>query len=253
MDVRHPDVEPAFAAYVEHALAPALDHFGVVRQPGEKESISFVRGRLLATLADEGRSMRARSYGDSLAAAYLVDAASVDPALAPSALQIAALDGDAALWDSFRSRFEAAQNPGERRNFLQALAGFRAPDLQQKTLDYALAGPLRAQEVLAASRGVGEGSEAGRDASFKWMRENYDQIMKRVPPMLGVFLPHAASGCSAERLTTAQAFFSDPAHAPPGTEKELAKVTESTEDCMKLRQREGGRVSEFLQRAAVAN
>ncbi len=248
-----PEVEPAFAAYVERALMPAAGRFGMERREGEHESVSFMRGRLLGMLADEGRSAWARAYGDSLARAYLADPASVDPALASAALQIAALGGDPALWETYRKRFEAAENPGERRNFLTALGGFRTPDLTAKSLDYALAGPLRPQEVLALPRGIGGGSEAGREAQFRWMTANYDAILKRVPPMVSVFLPYAATGCSGERLAAGQAFFSDPAHAPPGTEKELAKVTEQVEDCIKLRAREGGRVREYLQRTPVAN
>jgi alanyl aminopeptidase len=248
-----PEVEPAFAAYVDRALTPAVGRFGMERRPGEHESVSFVRGRLLGMLADEGRSAWARAYGDSLAKVYLADAAAVDPALVSTALQIAALGGDAALWETYRTRFEAAPNPGERRNFLSALGGFRAPELTQKSLDYALAGPLRPQEVFALPRGIGGGSAAGREAQFRWVTANYEAILKRVPPMVSVFLPYAASGCSGELLVAGQAFFSDPAHAPPGTEKELAKVTEQVEDCVKLRAREGGRVREYLQRTPVAN
>ncbi len=247
-----PEVEAAFATYVDRALTPALDRFGLERRAGEKESVSFLRGRLLGMLADEGKSARARAYADSLAKAYLADAASVDPAMAFNALQIAALGDDPALWETYRQRFEAAQSPGERRNFLQALGAFRAPPLRDKALDYALAGPLRPQGGFARPRAVGS-DEAGREAQFQWATKNYEAILKRVPPMYAVFMPYVGSGCSGDRLAATQEFFGEPGHAPPGTEKELAKVTEAVEDCMKLRAREGGRVREFLQRTPVAN
>ncbi len=190
---------------------------------------------------------------DSLALAYLADVTSVDPSLAFTSLQIAAFDGDPALWETYRTRFETAANPGERRNFLAAMGSFRSPPLRQNSLDYALAGPLRPQEVLALPFAVGGSSEEGQEAQFQWAMKHYDAIMKRVPPMFAVFMPFVGSGCSGDRLAATQSFFADPAHAPPGTEKELAKVTEAVEDCMKLRAREGPRVREFLQRGAVAN
>ncbi len=248
-----PEVEPAYAAYVQRALAPAVARFGLARRTGEKESVSFIRGRLLGMLADEGRDTRARAYGDSLTQAYLVDASSVEPSLAFTSLQIAALKEDPALWETYRERFEKAANPGERRNFLAALGSFRSPPLREKTLDYALAGPLRPQEILAVPRAVAASSEEGQEAQFQWATKNYDAIVKRVPPMFAVFMPLVGSGCNGERLASTQSFFADPSHAPPGTEKELAKVTESVEDCMKLRAREGPRVREFLQRGTVAN
>jgi hypothetical protein len=62
-------------------------------------------------------------------------------------------------------------------------------------------------------------------------------------------MPRLAGGCSGERLVRAQAFFAEPAHAPAGTEKELAKVAETVEDCVELRRREGERVRNYLHRS----
>jgi len=248
-----PELESMYASYVQRALTPALDRFGLVPRAGEPEGVPFVRGRLFAMLADEGKDARLRTMADSLADAYLADVASVDPTLALPGLQVAAIDGDAKRWETYRARFEAAKTPNERRNFLQALGAFREPALVQKSLDYSLAGPLRPQEVFSMPASIGASGETGRQASYDWMTAHYGKIAERIPPMFMVFLPFAAAGCSGERLAAGQKFFGDPAHAPPGTEKELAKVTESVEDCVDLRTREGARVRAYLGRGADAN
>jgi alanyl aminopeptidase len=173
--------------------------------------------------------------------------------VAGSVLQIAAQRGDAALWETFRQRFETAQNPAERRRFLEALGSFGRPELREKSLAYALTGPLKPQETLSVPRTVGEIDEDGRVESFDWMTKNYSAILARIPPMIAVFMPYIGAGCSSERLAKVQEFFAEPDHAPAGTEKEMARLTETVEDCVTLRQREGERVRAYLNRTGVAN
>ncbi|MEO6463057.1 MAG: M1 family metallopeptidase, partial [Candidatus Eisenbacteria bacterium] len=255
--VKNAFVEPAsaeaFARYINRALSPALERFGPSKRSGEREAVSFVRGPMLRWLASEGRNARARAYGDSLAAAYLAEPSSIDPALALAALQIAARDGDEPLWERIRTKFESAPNPAERRTYLLALASFETPALRAKSLAYALTGPLKPQETLTVPRRIAEGSEDGRAVTYEWIATHYDAVLLRLPPMLAVFMPSLGGGCSPERLARAQAFFAEPAHAPRGTEKELAKLTERVEDCVELRRREGERVKSYLNRSGVAN
>jgi len=74
--------------------------------------------------------------------------------------------------------------------------------------------------------------------------------MARVPPMVAGFMPFFASGCSAERLAHAEAFFAQPEHQGPGTQQQLAKVAEQVRDCVALRQREGESVARYLKQGA---
>jgi alanyl aminopeptidase len=245
--------EEAFARYVDRALSPALARFGPARKPGEPEAVSFVRGPMLAWLAGEGRNARVRAYGDSLVQALLADPASIDPSLAQSALQIAARDGDDALWERLREKFETAQNPAERRLYLQGLGAFERPALRDRTLAYVLSGPLKPQETLTLPAAIASSDESGTAVAYEWMTKNYDSVLRRLPPMLAIFMPYLGGGCSGERLARAQAFFAEPAHSPAGTEKELAKMTEAVEDCVTLRRREGERVKSYLNRTGVAN
>jgi hypothetical protein len=75
--------------------------------------------------------------------------------------------------------------------------------------------------------------------------------MKRIPPMYGVFMPAYAGGCSSVREEKAKEFFADPEHAPPGVEKEIARMSEGVEDCLGLRAREGSRFNAWLTRSAA--
>jgi hypothetical protein len=65
------------------------------------------------------------------------------------------------------------------------------------------------------------------------------------------FMPAFAGGCSEERLARAKAFFAQPAHTAPGSDAQMTKVSESVQDCARLRAREGAAVGQSL-RAMLA-
>jgi hypothetical protein len=165
------------------------------------------------------------------------------------ALGIAAMNGDQALQQTYRTRFEAATNPSERRLYLTALGAFREPAQRQASLDYALAGPLRPQEIGSLYGAVGRQTPATGDVALEWLMKNYEQVRTRIPPMYAAFLPYAAAGCSTPRLEKGKAFFEAPANSAPGMDVEIAKVSAQVDDCVRLRAREGERARAFLERA----
>lgn len=246
-----PDLAPAFASFLRRVLRPALDRFGLVRQASEVEGVSFLRPRLLYLLADDGGDETLVKHGESLAAAYLADPASVDPALAASALRIAALHGDAGRFAAFRNKFETATVPVDRQRFLGALGDFRDDGLVNQTIAYVLTGPLRPQEIFVIPRVLAMGALKNENRAFEWMTANYDAIVERIPPEQGAYLARFADGCSLERLEAARQFFAsvrekEVARGITGTDRELAKVADSVRNSVSLREREGAAVMRFL-------
>jgi len=236
--------DTGFAPFVRRTLAPALQRFGAAKSEGEAARVTILRPRLLETLGDAGRDEAVLSTMERLAAAYVADPASVDPSLADTAIQLSAIRGDAAMFDLYRSRFEAARVPTERRRFLSALGNFRDPALADRALDYVFAGPLRPQEIMAIPRAQGA-VPAKQAKTFAWMTAHYDEIAAHIPADFMVFMPYFADGCSSERADAAKAFFADPKHAPPGTTTELSRVEESVGDCVGLDAREGESVRRY--------
>ena len=145
----------------------------------------------------------------------------------------------------------AAKVPAERARYLDALGCFRNNVLIGKSLAYVLSGPLRPQELLTIPRNMAE-NEGLKDYVWRWFKQNYDAIASRVPPFYVASLPHAADCCTASRIEDARSFFLVWNKPPPGTEEELAKVTDSIRDCVELRHREGPAAARILQQLAVA-
>jgi len=242
------ELQEAYASYLRKTLGPAMARWGMEKQPGEHETVSFLRPRLLYRLADKGRDLALLEHAEKLAASYGRDPASIDPALSAAAIRLSAIRGDDAMFDAYSKLFETTQVPADRQRYLVSLGEFRKRELIDRALRFALDGPLRPQEVLTIPNVISNGDLANDNRGYEWMTANYAAITKRLPPDFVAFLPQFADGCSAERLEKAKAFFADPAHQVEGTHKELAKVADSVTNCVNLRQREGQAVAEFLRR-----
>ncbi|HEX7078065.1 MAG TPA: M1 family metallopeptidase [Candidatus Eisenbacteria bacterium] len=244
-----PDLEDPFASFVRRTLTPALRRFGIARRPNEDEAVSLLRPQLINWLADDGRDAAVLAVADSLARSFLNDRGSVDPSLVGTALLTTAIHGDSTLFGEFRRRFETTEVPTDRPDYLSALGNFHDPALRKDALDYALHGPLRPHELFTIPS-VMAGTPEFRDETWAWWMENYDSVTSRMPPEYAVYVPYMAGGCDAARLEQAKTFFADPKHAPPGTLKELAKLSESVGDCVGLRGREGAAVARLLRESA---
>jgi alanyl aminopeptidase len=244
------DLRGPFADYVRHVLGGSLTRIGLDAKPGESASVSSLRPELFATLADLGQDSKLRARARAQTDRYLAGE-SVDPSMQGPALRIAALDGDAALFDAFVKKFESDPVPSERGRLLVAIGSFEAPDLRARSFDYVLKGPLKPQELNSLLRSMSQRPER-EDEVWTWLTTHYDQIVKRIPSLYVIYLPWFASGCELTRLEAARAFFADPAHLPPGTEAELLKMAAAVTECAGLREREGASLRSYLQGVVTA-
>jgi cytosol alanyl aminopeptidase len=246
-----PATAASFAAWVRSALRPALDRIGVLSRPEDTEGAAELRPRLFERLADLGADAELRGQAATMVRAHLDSGAPLDPAIGDVVVRVAAYEGDRALFTAYRQRFEAATAPIERRRFLEGLGRFRAAGLPDSALTYALAGPLRPQEVSVIPRGLREHPPLAAKV-YRWMAANYDALTSRMPAAFAVYMPYYADGCSLDLLGKAESFFDEPSHRPAGTEKELAQVRDRVKDCAALQAREGAAVAEYLTRISEA-
>jgi alanyl aminopeptidase len=233
-----PALTTSYAIVVRQMLRPALKRFGMTRVKGEAEPVSLMRPNLLATLGVHGRDREVLAWGHLTARRYVDHPDSVDGSVAATALNMAARDGDLALFEEYRTRFETTTIPSERMRFLGALGNFRNGALVVRALDYALSGPLRPQEIFTIPRELADDEEL-KERIWNWLKHNHWVIVQRIPPFYLANLPHFAECCNDQRIADAQSFFSPRQRNPPGTQEELAKVRDSIHDCAGLREREG--------------
>jgi alanyl aminopeptidase len=241
-----PERKERFAAYVRRVLQPVLERYGMHSQPGEAEAVTLLRPSLLAWLGIHGQDPAVRAYARQVTDTILADSSAVDPSIADVCLRVAAVEGDWKLYNQYKARFENAEAPRDRTRFLGAMGYFGDPVICKAALWYALHGKPSPTEMFSIPRGAGT-LHGDTDLVWNWMTENYADIRAKIPEMFAIYLPYFASGCSRERLAAAEVFFSEPSHSVKGQEKEMAKVAESVNDCVSLREREGAAVAAYLE------
>ncbi|HKQ59193.1 MAG TPA: M1 family metallopeptidase [Candidatus Eisenbacteria bacterium] len=240
-----PDLRGSFALTTRKMLRPALKRFGMTPVKGEPEPVSLMRPNLLAMLGAHGWDKDVLDWAKRSTRAYLAQPDSVDPSLVGTALELAARDGDTALFDTYRMRFETTKVPSDRARFLAALGHFRSGDLVERALDYALVGPLKPHEILTIAYNVRENEEL-KERVWRWLRTGYRPIVTKIPPFYLPNLPEFAECCQTARLEEAKAYFGQAETNFPGTQDELAKATDRIRDCVTLRDREGPAVARYL-------
>lgn len=93
--------------------------------------------------------------------------------------------------DTYRS----SNNSDERNTALRVLGRARDPELIKKTLSLALNGEVREQDIYMPLSGLRSHPE-GIEALFNWMTENWDEIVRRLPPELSI-LDSVVSICTS--------------------------------------------------------
>ena len=97
-------------------------------------------GRHGARSGDAGRGTRPRPRGAR-------QPGSVEPTLLTVVVRLAAIEGDAALYDRYLARSKAAVDPEERYQYLYALTAFANPDLVRRTMALVASPDVRSQDA----------------------------------------------------------------------------------------------------------
>ncbi len=239
-----PENRKAFSAYLRRTLGPALDRIGITPKEGESERITSLRPQLLSMLGIFGEDERVLKFASEQLPKFLENPASVHPTQAGLVVTMNARRGDEALFEEYRKRFENAANPADRARFLAGLGSFHDPALRQKARAYALTGAVRPNEFFMLWGGADNAAE--RDELFNWVTTNFDEIMKRIPPMFASSMAFIGGGCEPERVARTREFMT--VKKIEGAERQLARVTEQVSECATLRAREMASVSAYLQK-----
>jgi alanyl aminopeptidase len=241
-----PELGAAFARYLDRTLSPAVDRFGLEPVPGESATVAGFRPQLLYWLGRRAEDPGVLEWAARTVARYKAEPAEVDPSLAGVALRIVARKGDETMFDDYVARFNAAENPSERSNYLRALGAFENPAIRERALAFTLEGPLRPNELFTIPGEISS-SPGSADFVFAWFTDHYADIAARLPPLFLPLLTGFGGGCDLDRLEAARAFFARPDVRVDGTDKQMEKTAASVMDCVNLRQREGERVRSYLQ------
>ena len=172
------------------------------------------------------------------------------PEVLDALVRLAALTGDAALYEAYRQRAERAPAPEERYRFLSALAAFRDPALLRRTVDYALSDAVRTQDRAALIAAVLD-NPAGRAVAWPILQQRWEQVQEDMGAFGGVVRIIDALGafCDADAAAEIRRFFLErPARR---AERTLQQTLEDIHRCARLRTDEVSDLSAWVNRHVV--
>lgn len=170
----------AFQGRLRGILLQAVERLTWSPREGESDLERQLRGELIAALGtlaeDKGCQERARE----LYTRYEKEPASVERNLVPALVAIVAHTGTRSDYEKFYAKFKSAQTPQEETRYLFSLAGFRVPELIERTLNMTVSGEVRTQNAPYLMRNLLLNKDA-REKAWSFLKAHWEEMLRQYP------------------------------------------------------------------------
>jgi aminopeptidase N len=233
-----------FREWVRNLLRPAARRLGWKPAPGEDLETREMRGAVLRTLGETGRDPVVLKQAANLGRAYLRDRSTVDPSLVGTVLSLAAIGGNASLYDQFLTRSQRALSPAEHDRYMYALANFTAPQLIQRSLQYSLTPNVRKQDFVVFI-GALMSNPSAQEKTWDFLKSHWTQVRAKLSTFSGGEIVEATSSfCSSPQRDDVLQFFK--AHPVRAASQSLKLTTNVINLCIDLKARQEGNLAAWL-------
>ncbi len=234
----------AFRAWVRNQFRPMIKELGWSAKPGDSDDVKSVRATIIAALGASGRDPEVLRQAAEVAQQYRKDPASVDPNVGGVAVDLAALNGDAKLYDEYLQHMSQAKTPQELYTYMSALTRFSQPELAQRTLQLALSAEIKTQDMFRGFGGLLDNPET-RDLTWAYFKSHWPEIQKKAGAAVGFgFGGLASSFCSEQAKQDVQQWFAQ--HPDPGGPRALRQGLERLDTCVRIRHTQGPNLASWL-------
>ena len=238
---------PIFRDSVSKLLKPALQDVGWTPRAGESEDVSSARATVIGTIGRVARDPEVLAKARELAAREIAAPGSLQPELAGVIVDLAALEGDRALYDAYLERSRAAADPEEKYRYLNALTSFNDPALVRRTLELVLSPEVRNQDAKIFI-GAMLGNPDTQRFAWELLQARWDDVQKKTGEFVGntVIVGALSAFCDTRTLDEVKQFFST--HKVPDAERTLQQSMERIASCAALRRSQAGKLADWLDR-----
>jgi aminopeptidase N len=228
--VAGPPARPKFRAWMSQLLWPALNEIGITPRPQDTDETRSLRATLVAALGETARDGKVLAKARELVLQELDKPRSVDPTLLNVLVPLAALEGNAALYDRYQARAKSAGDPEERYRYLYALASFTDPALVRRTVDFVLGPEVRPQDAKLFVASL-LASNDSRDLAWELIRKRWSELQKKTGEFVGntVIVGALAAFCDATTAKEIRTFFE--MNKVPDAERTLRQSLERIASC----------------------
>ncbi len=247
--------QAAVERYARTLFGPIFRKLGWEPARGEAPERAELRASVLRFLLFTGKDPALRAEAQKRGLAYLgygKDAAAkpdaVSPDLVGTVLGVVGEEADAALWDWTRARLAKTDDPETRQRLLGVLVSAKKPELVARVRELSFDPVLRPTEVTAPVWAK-LGDEDTRDATWDWVKANFDRLLKVVPEHHGQTQLVSLGGefCDEEHARDAEAFYTPARIAGiDGAPRTLAGALEANRLCIAKRRKQEAGVRDFF-------
>jgi aminopeptidase N len=235
----------AFRSWASTLLKPAIQETGWEPRPDDSDERKELRASLFTGLGGTARDPETIHAARRLVDSELGAPGSLDPTLLNEVVRVAALGGDAALYDKYLARSKQAVDPEEHYRYLYALASFAEPSLVRRTVDYILSPDVRSQDagIFVARLLVNPDTQL---LAWELLRAHWADFQKKTGQVFGAPGVAASLGsfCDAKSATDVQQFFAD--HQVPEAARTIQQAVERISACAELATRQGPKLAAWL-------
>jgi aminopeptidase N len=245
-NVVQPGDAARFEDWVRRRFAPELTTIGLPGNPADADDRQSRRATLLMLVGVTGNSAEVQRQARDLALKYIDAPSSIGPTLASTVLNVAAVGGDAMLYDRYVAQLpKLSGQPEEYYRFFNALPWFRDPALVQRTLQFAISPDVRTQDTSTLIGGL-IAQPWSRDAAWEFVKTNWDTLTKSLGIFQGIprIAGSVASFCSHEKKAEVEQFFK--AHPVPPADRTLRQAFERIDQCVAMKERQSGPAAAWL-------
>jgi aminopeptidase N/puromycin-sensitive aminopeptidase len=243
---------PQFQAWLRGSFSPLLQQLGYAGRPSDTPEQKEKRAILFSTMGNVGQDPAVIQQARTLVQEYMNNPASVDPTLAGAVISVAARHGDTELYQQYKAQLQKVRSPQQHRWFSNGLAEFPQPELIKQTLDSTLTPEVRGQDLYIFARLLA--TPTSQNAAWDFMRQNFDEIMKKTGGGLGgvgVFLYGGRIFCSAQKADELKQFFDQ--HPIQGTERNQKEAVESINACAEMSGQQQSKLAAWLKQNGNLN
>jgi alanyl aminopeptidase len=239
---------PRYARFVEAVYGERARALGLTSSPADDDAQAW-RDTLVAFVADSGDDPRLLADAATLAHRWLADRRSVRPEVAGLALRLAALHGDAALFDRFRAAALETADRRERTELLRAMGSFDDPRIVARTEALILTPGLDPREAISAILGAPAANPAVLEERYRFIKSNFEALAAKLPRNLPARFPSLVRGfCDEEHRADVEAFFKSSVARYTGGPRILSQVLEQISLCAAFKKTQLPNAEAFLAR-----
>ncbi len=234
---------PQYQAWVRNLLHPIAEELGYHTAPNDDDNVKELRASVLHTLGYAGNDPQVIKAAQEMTAQALTGD-QTDGSLFGTMVHIAAIHGDAALYDKIAARLkDPKQPPDEYYTWQFAITAFRDPALLQRTLEMVKTPAVRNQDAPQVMGDIWA-NPAGARPGWEFFKNNWPELKgKMATYTYGEMASGTAAFCDARLREDVQQFFT---REMPHGKRTLDRALERIDSCIRTRQQQEPRMVMFL-------